>query len=378
MTGGGIINRKPISILSLLFIIAISLNVGVISATITTIQPNINQDILQNPTTNTASVNYKTMNTFSTKSTTFTIANINSAASNIMAYVEANHKLPDYITISGVKVTMPQFLNLLTEAILKINSGSKTAITLKSISKPDITGVESINSGKIQKNEYINIVTNVNNFINKYQRVPATASTSLGKIRYEALIYTFSKITDFYDKNKRLPKYVSSYPGIITYEGSSNTTIPSDIKPYLNPTKNCQSDNSILKSKAISITKGLKTQKAKAIAIFNWVRNNINYSFYYNTKYGALGTYNSRYGNCVDTSHLLIALERAAGVPARYEKVYARFTSGHWYGHVLAQIYVEGVWYRADGTSSRNQFGVINNWNTDTATYYGTYRELPF
>ena len=150
--GGGIINRKPISILLLLFIIAISLNIGVISATITTIQPNINQDILQNPATNTVSAHDKTMNTFSTKSTTFTIADINSAASKIRVYAEANHKLPDYITISGIKVTMPQFLNLLTEAILKINSGSTTAITLKSISKPDTTGVESVNSGKIEKN----------------------------------------------------------------------------------------------------------------------------------------------------------------------------------------------------------------------------------
>ena len=142
ITGGGIINRKPISILLLLFIIAISLNIGVISATITTIQPNINQDILQNPATNTVSAHDKTMNTFSTKSTTFTIADINSEASKIRVYAEANHKLPDYITISGIKVTMPQFLNLLTEAILKINSGSTTAITLKSISKPDTTCVE--------------------------------------------------------------------------------------------------------------------------------------------------------------------------------------------------------------------------------------------
>ncbi|WP_223792335.1 hypothetical protein [Methanobacterium spitsbergense] len=29
-------------------------------------------------------------------------------------------------------------------------------------------------------------------------------------------------------------------------------------------------------------------------------------------------------------------------MPARYEKVYARFSSGHWYGHVVAQVYVDG------------------------------------
>ena len=104
----------------------------------------------------------------------------------------------------------------------------------------------------------------------------------------------------------------------------------------------------------------------------------LDYSFYYNTKYGALGTLTSKTANCVDTSHLMIALMRAAGIPAEYEHVYAQFTSGNWYGHVIALVYINGVWYKADGTSSKNQFGVVNNWNTATATVYGTYKELPF
>jgi transglutaminase-like putative cysteine protease len=87
---------------------------------------------------------------------------------------------------------------------------------------------------------------------------------------------------------------------------------------------------------------------------------------------------NAKTGNCVDTSHLLIALERAAGIPARYEHVNAQFTSGTWYGHVIAQVWVNGKWYDADATSSSNTFGAIKNWNTATATYYGTYATLPF
>ncbi|MGB9980539.1 transglutaminase-like domain-containing protein, partial [Methanobacterium sp.] len=99
---------------------------------------------------------------------------------------------------------------------------------------------------------------------------------------------------------------------------------------------------------------------------------------YYNTKYGAVGTLNAKTGNCVDTAHLLIALERAAGIPARYKHVYAQFSSGNWYGHVYAQVWVNGKWYNVDGTSYSNTFGVIKNWNTSTATYKGTYATLPF
>ena len=136
--------------------------------------------------------------------------------------------------------------------------------------------------------------------------------------------------------------------------------------------------NSQIQALAKSITSSKTSTYDKAVAIFNWVRDNIGYSFYYNTKYGAVGTLNAKTGNCVDTAHLLIALERAAGIPARYEHVKAQFTSGTWYGHVIAQVWVNGKWYNADGTSSSNTFGVINNWNTATATYYGTYAELPF
>lgn len=147
---------------------------------------------------------------------------------------------------------------------------------------------------------------------------------------------------------------------------------------YLKPTANCQSTNSKIKSLAASITKGKTSQLSKASAIFNWVRNNISYSFYYNTRKGALGTLSSRSANCADTAHIMVALERAAGIPARYNHGTCRFSSGHYYGHVWAQVYVNGKWYYADGTSSRNSFGVVKNWNTKNFTLHGIYASLPF
>jgi len=110
--------------------------------------------------------------------------------------------------------------------------------------------------------------------------------------------------------------------------------------------------------------------------IFNWVRDNINYSFYYNTKYGAANTLKYRQGNCVDHSHLIVALARNAGLKARYVHATAKFTSGNTYGHVWAQILVNGKWIDADATSSQNSFGVIKNWSN--AVIHGIYDVLPF
>ena len=111
--------------------------------------------------------------------------------------------------------------------------------------------------------------------------------------------------------------------------------------------------------------------------LFNWVRDNIGYSFYYNTKYGAAGTLTHMTGNCCDTANLLVALARADGITARYVHGYCDFSSG-WYGHVWAQLYVNGKWYTADATSYSNSLGVIKNWNTATYTLYGVYNTLPF
>ena len=82
-------------------------------------------------------------------------------------------------------------------------------------------------------------------------------------------------------------------------------------------------------------------------------------------------------GNCCDTANLLVALARDDGITSRYVHGYCDFSSG-WYGHVWAQLYVNGKWYTADATSYANSLGVVKNWNTATATIYGVYNTLPF
>ena len=303
----------------------------------------------------------------------FTLDQIKSAATSVKSYIESNHALPNYVTIGSVQVKMADFLRLLLAGTLEINSGSNAQISLKTVTTAP-EPVETIKSGNITKANYIDLANRVKAFTDANGTLPNYATTSLGKIGYESLIYMYSKILSYDSTNGRLPNYVSVSP----WSSVSTEPVPADLQQYLQATTNCQVTNSQIQSLATSITSGKSSTYDKAVAIFNWVRDNIGYSFYYNTKYGAVGTLNAKTGNCVDTAHLLIALERAAGIPARYEHVKAQFTSGTWYGHVIAQVWVNGKWYNADATSSSNTFGVIKNWNTATATYYGTYATLPF
>jgi transglutaminase-like putative cysteine protease len=535
------------------------------------------------------------------------ITNIEDAASRVAAFVLANHRLPNYVTISGVQIQMPEFLNLLVKALLNINSGTNSSVTSDNFTSPSKSS-ENITSGNIYSSQYLKMASSIASFMESNGRAPNYASSTLGNVGYESLVYMYSKILCFVSQNNRLPNYVSveswktltnsttsasstttssnnsstisdvlaptvksvdpvnkavsvavdkvikvtfsesiksgsgwielvtsngtvvpitwSISGkvltvtpssslskgikylllihtgsvtdltgnkvaayvscfttstdkvaptvkavdpvnnavsvavskvikvtfsesiktgtgwieLVTNNGtvvpitwsingkvltvtpssslskgikylllihtgsvtdlagnkvagyvsrfttvststtSTTSTISAALKAYLQATTNCQSTNAkiVALSKSIIASAGATTTYAKAVAIFNWVRDNIGYSFYSNTKYGALGTLNAKTGNCVDTTHLLIALERAAGIPARYVHGYCKFSSGSWYGHVWAQVYVNGKWYTADAISSRNTFGVINNWNTATATIYGTYATLPF
>jgi Transglutaminase-like enzymes, putative cysteine proteases len=238
-----------------------------------------------------------------------------------------------------------------------------------------VTFSESIKKGTVwidllsSAGKNISVTTSVSG---KVLTITPKSNLSAGT-KYTLLVHSGS-VTDL-SGNRYL------YAGSTTFTTASAASVAASstsLQQYLAATANCQVTNSAIKAKAAAITSGKTTTSAKATAIYNWVRDNLGYSFYYNTKYGAVGTLSKMTGNCCDTAHLVVALERAAGIPARYEHVYAKFSSGSWYGHVIAQVYVNGKWYNADATSYSNSFGVIKNWNTATATVYGTYASLPF
>jgi transglutaminase-like putative cysteine protease len=281
---------------------------------------------------------------------------------------------------------MSEFLYLLAKGITQLNSGITTSITLKSVSAATSPNGNS-KVGVLYKSAYITLASKVAKYIENNGRAPNYANSSLGNIQYQRLIYTMSKILNFQATKGYMPKFVSLTS--ISISGSNNTgeVGVSDVNDayhneilsnYLKSTSNCQVTNSQIVALSASITKGLSSKWSKASAIFNWVRNNLNYSFYYNTKYGAVQTLQLKKGNCVDHSHLLIALARSAGIQARYVHGSCVFNSGTTYGHVWAQLYVNGVWYAADAISYSNSLGVIKNWNTSSVTIKNKYAELPF
>jgi len=149
-------------------------------------------------------------------------------------------------------------------------------------------------------------------------------------------------------------------------------------KAYKKSSSHCKVGTKKLKKLVKKLTKGLTSKVDKARAIFNYVRDTLDYSYYYDTKYGSTGTLNRKSGNCVDHSHLLVALYRTAGFNARYVHGTCRFSDGDVTGHVWVQVKIGKNWVGADAISYRNSLGKIKNWNNKHYTLHNKYASLPF
>lgn len=153
---------------------------------------------------------------------------------------------------------------------------------------------------------------------------------------------------------------VSYNVGNINYKGESTNQ-------YLISTRTAQKSNKKIMDLAKNLTKDKSTITEKANAIYDYVRYQIKYELYSNTRYGALKCLELKKGNCVDQSHLVVALCRAVGIPARY---------CHGPNHVWTQVLIKSqkIWLIADPTTQRAWgFGV---WNIYPE--YSTYANIGY
>ena len=325
----------------------------------------------------------------SSSSGTISIKNILTGASNLKKYYDEKNALPATVTAGGVTFKLQEFLYVMSQAIYQLgNSNTKDIEYIIGVKAPSSPSGDTIYED-LYKADYLTVAKNTAAFIAKNNQAPNYSSSTVGNIIYSEVVDAFSRILAFYNTYSAMPNYVSINYGSTSSGGSSSSisvtgsglnelnTI-TDLSAYLKATTNCQVTNSAIKSLAASLTSGATSDYAKAESIYNYVRDKISYSFYYNTKYGAAGTLSAKTGNCVDQAHLLVALYRAAGLAARYVHGTCKFSSGSTYGHVWTQVLVDGKWIVGDPTSSRNSFGKIVNWNTGSYSLNGKYASLSF
>lgn len=143
----------------------------------------------------------------STSKVYFKPSQIRSAATTVKNSIIINHKLPSYVTIRSTKVTMPQFLELLTTTVIKTNYKDSSTILLKSVTNS--SGTETIKNSNLSKTSYLRAAKTLKIYMDTYHKIPGVYKTINGRMDYSNLIYTYCKIIDFYNVQNRLPNYVS-------------------------------------------------------------------------------------------------------------------------------------------------------------------------
>lgn len=144
------------------------------------------------------------------------------ASSSIKSYVEKNGKLPNYVTISNYKYSIPEYLYLISKLISSKYGGSNGDIMVKyGIKNPSSPSGASINK-IFTKTEYYDISKRISTFIENNKQSPNYVSSKYGNIQYQTIIYGLVKVGDYINKNKVLPNSLSL-----------NVPISSSINKYL-------------------------------------------------------------------------------------------------------------------------------------------------
>lgn len=130
---------------------------------------------------------------------------------------------------------------------------------------------------------------------------------------------------------------------------------------FLQKSEYCDFDDESIRVLSSRIISGLTTDQEKAVAIFNWVRDNILYRVGLWQK-SASGTLREKKGTCTNKANLLVALLRSIGIPAGYGVLR---TKGQEYigpvvvpilrkrirsvsTHVYAYVYLRERWIKCD------------------------------
>ncbi len=180
----------------------------------------------------------------------------------------------------------------------------------------------------------------------------------VGNLLFQQALPAVARVMDHYRRHLRLPEKVSVW-----------------WSDFLRSANNCPVDSEVVTAAMKEATAGKVTAREKAEAIFTYARDKWEWENYNNTRKGAVGTIDAKGGNCCDMAHAVVAMCRAAGIPARYIHGQCYFSSSV-IGHVIPQIYVDGNWYVCDPTNKNSTFGTPV-WK-GMQTFNGLYSELPF
>jgi len=132
--------------------------------------------------------------------------------------------------------------------------------------------------------------------------------------------------------------------------------LPADVVPYLFPSRYCDSDRF---EAAVLREFGHLAGGDKVGAIAAWIRRHLDYApGLSSSTTTASDTFVAHHGVCRDFAHLLIAMVRAADIPARMVGAYGLGVSPQDF-HAVAEVWLAGAWHLVDATGMAPTEGIV-------------------
>lgn len=179
---------------------------------------------------------------------------------------------------------------------------------------------------------------------------PVAAEESLGRRTWTR---GEGRVTARYTATVDVERPVSQLTGLKT---DAMRDLPALVVPYLFPSRYCEADRF---AALVRREFGRLDAGAKVHAITEWIRAHVDYvSGISNATTTAADTFIERRGVCRDFSHLLIAMTRASGIPARMVGAYAWQLDPQDF-HAVVEVWLEGAWHLVDPTGLAPCDGIV-------------------
>lgn len=204
-------------------------------------------------------------------------------------------------------------------------------------------------SRQIYRKEYIDMAQRLVAYVEKNHKLPNHINITLGgkeyQIRRDDYVYMFARILNYQYENGRLPSY-------------ANVNSKAFIKPT--ETKNEVYNYFVKKT-------GLKPKLLDDVC--DWVKNKVNYQFYFDDEKSNKQVIDSKSGNCTDLLQFLINMAEALGYD--WKVIHTQCAQSRT-GHVYGKFRKKGTsnWFIRDIACIANDSDYCVWCNVDTGAGY--------
>lgn len=154
--------------------------------------------------------------------------------------------------------------------------------------------------------------------------------------------------------------------------------LPAEAIPYLNESRYCPSNkfHAFVERRFGDHEGGAKIGRMR-----DWIESRFTYvSGSSDAETGALDSFVERRGVCRDYAHVMIALARAAHIPARMASAYALRVAPQDF-HAVAEVYLDGDWHLVDATgmaSASEMARICVGRDAADVSFLTAYRDIAF